>query len=248
MPKRSTHSSGLISTKAIVISSLKYSEADLIVKCFTESHGLKSYLLRNILKSKKGKLRASQFQVLTQLEIVASHREKNTLENIREAKTIFPYQTLQTDIYKSSLVFFLAEVLRNSIQEEEENKPLYLFLEESFKWLDHATDIANFHLLFLVKLSRFLGFYPHDSKENLPCFNLLEGVFQKEETNKYCLETEHSNLLKTLLNIEFEGISSLKLNQTKRVKFLEVVLIYYEFHLENFRKPKSLEVLNQIFS
>lgn len=237
----------LVTTKAIVISSLKYAEADLIVKCFTESHGLKSYLLRNILKSKKGKLRASMFQALTQLEIVANHREKNSLESIREAKTLFPYQTLQTDVYKASMVFFLAEVLRNSIQEEEENRPLYLFLEESFRWLDGANEIANFHLLFLVKLTRFLGFHPHNSKENHTYFNLLEGVFQKDETNKYCLGETQSALLQSLLEMNFTESSNLKLNQTKRVKFLEILLLYYELHLENFRKPKSLEVLNQIF-
>lgn len=237
----------LIATKALVISSLKYAEADLIVKCFTENHGLKSYLLRNILKSKKGKLRASMFQPLTQLEIVANHRDKNTLESIREAKIIHPYQTVQTDIHKASMVFFLAEVLRNSIQEEEENSGLYHFLETSFNWLDTATEFANFHLLFMVKLTRFLGFYPHNPHENHPCFNLLEGVFQQEETNKYCIGSMPSNLLKTMLDLDFENSSTLKLNQAKRVNFLEILLLYYELHLQGFRKPKSLEVLNQVF-
>ena len=49
----------VIATKAIVLSSLKFGDSDLIVKCFTASSGLKSYLLRNILKSKKGKLKVS---------------------------------------------------------------------------------------------------------------------------------------------------------------------------------------------
>lgn len=237
----------LIATKALVISSLKYAEADLIVKCFTENHGLKSYLLRNILKSKKGKLRASMFQPLTQLEIVANHRDKNTLESIREAKIIHPYQTVQTDIYKASMVFFLSEVLRNSIQEEEKNSDLYHFLETSFTWLDTAPEFANFHLLFLVKLTRFLGFYPHNSNVNHPCFNLLEGVFQQEETNKYCIGQASSSLLKTMLTLDFENSSTVKLNQAKRVNFLEILLLYYELHLQGFRKPKSLEVLNQVF-
>lgn len=242
-----SHSTGLVSTKAIVVSSLKYAEADLIVTCFTESHGLKSYLLRNILKSKKGKLRASMFQVLTQLEIVANHRDKKTLENIREAKVLYPYRTLQTDVHKASMVFFLAEVLRSAIREEEQNRELYGFLEESFRWLDKATEIANFHLLFLVKLTRFLGFYPYDPKENHMCFNLLEGVFQKEETNRYCIGNEHSKLLKDMLSANFGDISTFKLNGAKRTGFLDMLLVYYELHLHNFRKPKSLEVLHQLF-
>lgn len=246
MPARQ-NSGGLVSTKAIVISSLKYAEADLIVKCFTESHGLKSYLLRGVLASKKGKLRASMFQALTQLEIVANHKDKNTLQNIREAKIIHPYQNLQTNVYKASIALFLSELLRNSIQEEEANNALYDFLEESFIWLDKATEFANFHLLFLVKLTRFLGFYPHDAHEDSPYFNLLEGVFQADETNKHCIGNENSTLLKMLLAMDFDEIPSLKLNQAKRVNFLEILLIYYELHLQGFRKPKSLEVLNQVF-
>ncbi len=77
----------LITTKGIVFSAIKYGEADLIVKCFTQKHGVKTFLLRGILKSKKGKLKASLFQPLTQLEMVASHKDKGTLEYIKEAKS-----------------------------------------------------------------------------------------------------------------------------------------------------------------
>jgi len=150
----------LVKTKAIVISSLKYREADLIVKCFTQSSGLKSYLLRNILKSKKGKLRASLFQPLTHLELEANHKDKGTLESLREAKIRYHFQSLHTDVVKSSIVLFLSEILRNSIQEEEENISLFQFLESATIWLDTSTDIANFHLLFLLNLTQHLGFYP----------------------------------------------------------------------------------------
>ncbi|WP_339702566.1 DNA repair protein RecO, partial [uncultured Marixanthomonas sp.] len=124
----------LVSTKAIVISSVRYSEADLIVSCFTEADGLKSYMLRNILKSKKGKLRSSFFQPLTQLDLVANHKNKGTLEYIKEAKIIQPYQTLHSDVYKSSLVMFLSEILKSTIKEEETNTQLFQFLTYSFQW------------------------------------------------------------------------------------------------------------------
>ncbi len=44
----------VIATEAIVLHTLKYAEADLIVHCYTLSDGRKSYMLRRILKSKKG--------------------------------------------------------------------------------------------------------------------------------------------------------------------------------------------------
>ena len=238
----------LITTKAIVFSALKYGESDLIVKCFTEKSGLKTYLLRRILKSKKGKLKMSLFQPLTQLEIVANHKDKGTLESMREAKILQPYQTLHTNVLKSSVVLFLSEMLRNSVKEEEANESLFHFLETTFNWFDAHDEIANFHLLFLLKLTRHLGFYPDTMWEGKNYFNLLDGTFQAVETNRYCVSNENLELLKRLLGTNFDALSSIKLNQADRSGFLMMLLEYYELHLQGLRKPKSLAVLNEIFT
>ena len=66
----------VISSKAIVISTIKYSDTSLIVRLYTEEVGLVSFLLKGVLKSKKGKLRTAYFQPLNQLSIIFSHQEK----------------------------------------------------------------------------------------------------------------------------------------------------------------------------
>lgn len=238
----------LITTKAIVFSALRYGEADLIVKCFTEKSGLKTYLLRGVLKSKKGKLKASLFQPLTQLEIVANHKDKGTLESMREAKVLQTYKTLHTNILKSSVVLFLSEMLRNSVIEEEVNEPLFHFLEITLSWFDVHEEVANFHLLFLLKLTRHLGFYPDDSQCNKEVFNLLNGTFQSVKTSPYCVTNENLRVLKQLLGINFNELSAIKLNQSGRAGFLIMLLEYYELHLQGFKKPKSLTVLNEVFN
>lgn len=238
----------LITTKAIVFSALKYAEADLIVKCFTEKEGLKSYLLRGVLKSKKGKLKASFFQPLTQLEIVAAHKEKGTLEYIREARLGVPYNSLHTNIFKSTVVMFLSEVLRNAVKEEERNLPLYKFLEESLILFDSGEKTANFHLWFLLELTKYLGFYPDDSQLDGKVFNLLDGNFQSRETSDSCISDETVTVLKQLLGTNFDGLSRIKMNQITRSRFLLMLLNYYEIHLQGFHKPKSLGVLNEIYN
>jgi DNA repair protein RecO (recombination protein O) len=237
----------LIKTKAIVISSLKYGEADLIVKCFTQSSGLKSYLLRNVLKSKKGKLRTSLFQPLTHLDIEANHKDKGNLERIREAKVTYHFKSLHTDVVKSSIVLFLSEVLRSSIQEEEENISLFQFLEYATLWLDSSIEIANFHLLFLLNLTQYLGFYPETTSQKLPFFNLLEGTFEPLALNVYCYNDTRISLLKRLLGTNFDTLAQIKLNQNERSAFLQMLLQYYEVHLHGFKQPRSLAVLNTIF-
>lgn len=237
----------LIQTKAIIISALKYGEADLIVKAYTLSDGLCTYMLKGVLKSKRGKFKASMFQSLTQLEIVANHRGKGKLEYLKEAKVIVNYQSLHTHPVKLAMVMFLAEMLRNAIREEESNERLFHYLEYSFQVLDTTDKIANFHLLFLLKLTRYLGFQPESGMRDLPVFNLLDGVFQEFSTNDYCIEGKNVDFLKSLLGIEFDAIDNIKMNKTSRNDFLNMILLYYELHIEGFRKPKSLSVLNEIF-
>lgn len=237
----------LVNTQAIVFSAIKYSEADLIVCCFTEKEGIKSYLLRNILKAKRAKLKPSYFQLLTQLELVASHKNKGTLEYIREAKVAIPYKTLHTDIIKSGMVLFLAEILKTCIREEERNPELYHFIQNSLLWLDENDSIANFHIFFLLKLSNYLGFFPNTSQTDLPFFNVLEGKFQAVKTDQYCVEGATLENFKNFFKLDLESLDTIKLSKTSRAAILELLLAYYALHIQGFKKPNSLSVLNQLF-
>ena len=237
-----------VSTRALVFSTVKFAEADLIVTCFTEDFGLKSYLLRGILKSKKGKLRTSLFQPLTLLQLEAYHKNKGTLERIAEAKVLQPYLSLHTQVVKSSLVLFLSEMLRNCIQEEETNKELFEYITSALHWLDIHENIANFHLLFLVKLTTHLGFYPDTSHSRLPFFNLMEGNFQKERHGNYCEHGEAVETLKGFFGINFDALNEKKTTKKQRLEALNLLLLYYQLHLQTFKKPKSLLVLNQLFN
>ena len=237
----------IVNTKAIVFSSIKYGESDLIVKCFTESSGLKTYLLRKVLSSKKGKIKPSYFQALTLLEIEALHKDKGTLEYLKEVKVSYPYKTLQTEILKSTLAIFIAEILSNSISEEVQDKVLFQFVENALIWLDTHNDFANFHILFLLKLSLYLGFHPDTSTISNEYFNLLEGNFQQYSNGKYCESGQIIIDLKRFFGIDFDALSQIKLTKNQRSELLNLLLNYYQLHLHGFKKPKSLIVLNQIF-
>ncbi|MCZ4318171.1 DNA repair protein RecO [Aequorivita viscosa] len=237
----------VVATKAIVFSAIKYSEADLIVCCYTETAGVKSYLLRGILKSKKGKLKASYFQPLTQLELIADHKNKGSLDYIKEAKVAVPYQSLHTDIVKSGLVMFLAEMLKNCIREEEPNTELFTFMERSFQWLDENDAVANFHIFFLMQLSLYLGFFPDTTNIEEAYFNIIEGNFQATNTSNYCIEGERIENFKLFFELNYDSLKTFKLSKNQRKDLLELVLTYYSLHVQGYQKPKSLAVLNQLF-
>ena len=167
----------LVKTKAIVISSLKFQEKSLIVKCFTLSDGLKSYFVRDAFSSRKGNQKIAYFQPLTVLEIEALHKNKGTLEQIKEIKIDSPFQTIHSNIVKSTLTLFLSEMLHHSIHEEEKNESLFHFIESALHWFDHHDEIANFHLIFLIEITKYLGFYPDITESQLPFFEMKEGIF-----------------------------------------------------------------------
>jgi DNA repair protein RecO (recombination protein O) len=233
--------------KAIVLSSLKYKESDLIVKCYT-SRGVVSYLQRGVRNSKKGKTKSVYFQPLTLLEIEENYQASRSLQYIKELKCYFPYKTMHSNIYKASLSVFLAEILANVLQEEEANEPLFEFLEVAFQFLDGQQQFSNFHLIFLIKLSKYLGFYPEERFEGQEYFNLEAGVFENQKSSIYLLEGSQKNLLIQLLQTDFEAVNDIKLSAQQRAAFLNVVLMYFELHLGNFKKPKSLQVFTEVFN
>ncbi|MEM1339617.1 MAG: DNA repair protein RecO [Bacteroidota bacterium] len=237
-----------VTTKSIVLSAIKYGDTSLIVKAFTASDGVKSYLLRGVLTSRKGKVRAGLFQPLTQIEIVANHKNKGTLERIREAKVMYPYKTLHTEIVKNSIVLFLAEILSNVIQEEEKNIALFNYLEYSLRWLDTSEQVTNFHLLFLIQLTSYLGFYPDVTDQELPYFDLLEGGFINRPSLNPILDGDLLHYFKRFLGINFDAVFSIKMTKPLRQQLLKKVLLYFELHLHGFRTPRSLAILNAVFN
>ncbi|SDB63639.1 DNA replication and repair protein RecO [Flavobacteriaceae bacterium MAR_2010_188] len=234
-------------TKAIVLSKLKYQDHDLIVKCFTLNDGPVSYLLRGVLKSSRGSKKVAYFQPLSQISIDQSFRANQNLRNIKEVKPTVIYQTLHTDVIKGSIVMFVSEILHSVLKEEEPNEDLFEFLETSFQLLDIEENFANFHLMFLLKLTKYLGFYPDTNNGTHNYFNLENGRFENQEKAYYSISGKNLEILKTLLGTNFEAFPEIQLSASQRQSFLTMLLLYFELHLGNFKKPRSLQVFNQIF-
>jgi DNA repair protein RecO (recombination protein O) len=236
----------LVKTKAIVLSALKYQEKSLIVKCFTESDGLKSYFVPSAYSGKKSNQKIAYFQPLTLLEIEANHKNKGTLEHFKEIKLATAYQSINTNIFKSTIVIFLSEMLHHSIKEEEKNQSLFTFLEAALLWLDTHEETANFHLILLLEMTKFLGFYPDTSDAAYNHFEMIEGIFSPFQ-GVSCLTEHETHLFKKLLQLKFDSDQKIFAGIERQI-VLKILLDYYSIHLDGFKKPKSLDVLKEDFS
>jgi DNA repair protein RecO (recombination protein O) len=236
----------LVKTKAIIISSIKYQEKSLIVKCFTQSDGLKSYFVPSAYSGKKSATKIAYFQPLTILDIEANHKNKGTLEHFKEIKLATAYQTINTDVFKSTIVIFLSEILHHSIQEEEKNDNLFTYLETALIWLDTHDETANFHLILLLEITKFFGFYPDISKIESDYFEMIEGVFSLFQ-GVSCLNKHETHLFKKLIHLKFDSDQKVFAG-IERQLLLKIILDYYSIHLDGFKKPKSLDVLKEVFN
>lgn len=240
----------LQSTRGIVFHQFKYSETSIIVKIYTEDFGLQSYIVRGA-RRKKAKIRASHLQHLTLVELEVSHKASKDLQHIRELKIIHPFQSIPLDIRKSSIVIFLNEVMYKTIIEEEANPELFNYIFNAIQILDMAEDnISLIHILFLIQLTKFLGFYPKNNYSTLaPNFDLQEGKFSKIEGPGTVIAKEPlSSYISQLCNATFENLDKLSIKKSYKNDLLETILNFYRLHLPGISEFKSHAVLKSVFS
>ena len=150
----------LYKVRGVVLHHIRYRESSAIVHIYTDQFGRQTFMAHSI-RGKKAKFRSNLLQPLTLLELEMYHKEKREIQQLKEIHNYIPYTSIPVDPYKSSQAMFLSEILYKVLREEEPNPDLYDFLEHGLQFLDVADQhTVNFHLLFLVQLTRYLGFYP----------------------------------------------------------------------------------------
>jgi DNA repair protein RecO (recombination protein O) len=236
-------------TRGIVFQSIKYSESSNIVKIYTEAFGLKSYMVRG-LRTSKSKKNLSKFQHLSLLDMVVYQNDKKNLQNIKEVKSAFVFNSIPFDIVKSSMVLFLNEMLLKSIKEEESNPELFGFLFDSILGLDQLKKPPNnFHLLFALQLTKHLGFFPQSDDENAEVFDLQEGRFvQRQPFHPDFIEGHNCRLFKNSLSVMPCDCNLIQVSNKDRMQLLATIVHYFKLHVPGFGTLKSIEVLHAIFS
>jgi DNA repair protein RecO (recombination protein O) len=238
----------LISSPAIILSKVRYQDNDLIVKCLTRDLGVVSYMIKNISMSKKSKNKFAFFQLLNILDLETNYNSNRSIQYIKDLKVKYNFTSLHTNIYKSSVVMFLSEILSNIIHIETKDMDLFDFIEKSLIWYDKSEDSSTFYLIFLMKITHYLGFYPDCTNMNYNYFNLEEGLFESSKNSQYVIEGSSLVLFKTILGIKFDSNKLPFIDKTNKKDILKNILTYFKLHVDGFKDLKSLKVLNQIFA
>ncbi|MBR2777967.1 MAG: DNA repair protein RecO [Prevotella sp.] len=240
----------LTKTQAIVLHTIKYGETRIIVDMFTRTHGRLSFIV-NIPKSIKAKTKKQFFQPLNILEIEVDVRQKVQLQKLSDVRLASPFSSIPFTPHKLSISLFIAEFLYYALRSEQQNALLYDYVESSILWLDSQDDrYANFHLVFLMRLSRFLGFYPNlEHYQTGDYFDLRESMFlPTPPLHRDFLYPQEAEKVQLMMRMDYPTMHLFKMTHQERNRLLEVTITYYRLHLTDFPELKSIAVLQELYA
>lgn len=239
--------------RCIVLRTVKYGDNSIIVDTYTESRGRMSFMTP-FARGRRTSSGAAFWSQLSQLEFQADIRPQGKLSKPQDVRFYNNYLDLPFSPLKSSIAMFVGEFLCAALKGEGENVPLYKYIETSLQWLDmadtksQASGIANFHLVFLMRLTRFLGIYPNLERNTLPYFDLVAGEYcEHQPAHSHTLRYEEAHILPLLFRMSYSTMHVYLFNRQQRQRCLEVLLDYYRIHIPQFPQLKSLEVLAELF-
>lgn len=235
----------LIKTRCIVLRTVKYGDNKLIIDLLTEDEGRASVVWK-VTTSAKARIRRQFFQPLTILEVDYERTPRQALAQLKDARLAHLYTSLPFDGTKLSIAFFLAEFLSHATRNQHADATLYNFIEQNLLWLDVSNrGIANFHIMFTLRLSLFLGFHPDlESYSEGSCFDLREGRFTHSiGFHNDVLNPMESAKMITLMRMNTSNLHLFRMTHLERNAAIESIITFYQLHIPDFGELKSLEVL-----
>jgi DNA repair protein RecO (recombination protein O) len=236
-------------TRGIALKTTDYSESSVITQVFTEKFGLQSYLVQGA-KKPKARIRSNMLQPLSLLDMIVYHKENNSLQRISELKQAPLLNSIPYHIIKSSVALFLNEMVYKCVKQQGTEEAMFNYVFSSVEWYDSLEDgIANFHLYFLTRFTRFLGFYPERPGINQNYFDMKAGSFTEHiPGHLYVMGPELATVLKQLLLAAPDELGGLKLNSVLRGSMLNSLIDYYRLHIDGFGEVRSHEILHEVLS
>lgn len=237
-----------IKTRGIILHTLKYSENSVIVTIYTSEFGRTAYMVYGANK-KKSKFRSAFFQPLSLLDLDVYHTPGKEIQTIKDLRTLHTISDISYHPIKNPLALFISEVLFRVLKQTEPDENLFNYLESSILALDCCEEgLANFHLVFMMKLCRYLGFEPNGDGSTNRYFDLLNGVFtQDQPQHMHFLNPEATIDFMQMMRADYLNMKSIAFTRNQRVKLLESLVEYYKLHVADFHGLNSLPVLHALF-
>lgn len=223
--------------KGIFLHRINYSESSLIVTFYTLSNGIQKFIFQG------GKKKSNALFPLSLCELTFYLRPDSELGKLTEAQPFELLQNIRANPSKSTLAFFMIDVIRQCLKTNQSDPEMFQFLERSITKLDLESDHSLFASSFLLEFAIQLGIDPHIHEENKKFFYLQEGEFSDLAKVGEIVESGEGVLLIQRL-VRSEPVDSFS-KQAKSEAF-DTLIHYYKLHIPRFDVQQSLEVIKEI--
>jgi DNA repair protein RecO (recombination protein O) len=237
----------LIKTQAFFLRKVKYGENSAICTFYTRESGLESFMINGV-RNQKGLIKPAYLFPMSVSEISYQKRNNSQLQRISDFRLEDLSQFHNQSLQKNAISGFIAEVINSSIKEHQTDKTLFDFILNFVDLIQLQS--ASSHLLpclFLLKLSRYLGFYPQRNYSEESLFDCIEGKFVSNEhsftSDKTCAKNIHA-----MMETSITEMTELNINLAQSRNILDNLLTYYKFQMVDFSVPDGLNILREIFS
>jgi DNA repair protein RecO (recombination protein O) len=235
----------LFASEGIVIHQIQHSDQHNILRIYTRMFGMISLLVP------AGKSKVSSkalFQPMTPVEVQFQRKNSNSFSRMKDIRLLYSFQNIPSSAYKIAQMLFLAEIVLKAIREEERNDSLFDFMLNSILLLEeYDYEVPDFHLKFILDLTRFLGFYPSANfSEDAQWFSVSEGAFLKHEAD-LCLDKRTSEALYLLMRTSLLETTKLPFSGAIRRSMLRGMIQFYQWHHSSVKDLKTPQVLEEVF-
>ena len=218
----------------ILIDKHNYSESSSILNFYTLEKGYVSFIFKGV--KKKGK----SLNQLGLYEISYFKRPESDLGIIQTMDYAWTPARIYSEPQKVMLVFFMADVLKQTIKQQGPDPHLFEYVQAQLIDLETRSDDFIFPTQFLAQYMGFLGYAPLFDEDEASAFDIERGMFTNTPSgSKYVQDPGVLSFLKA------QFLKEPTENYPRDVvrKSLEVLVNYAELHLPNFSLKVSMEVI-----
>lgn len=204
---------------------------------YTLERGYQSFIFKGALKKKKA------LNQLGLYEITYFKRPESELGIVNQLDFAWTPQALFERPQKVLLVFFMTDVLQQTLRHQGPDPKLFYFLRDQLLWLETTSAERKFPSVFLAQYLMLLGYAPLLDTEEPRVFDLQTGRFAIAlDGNSTCIQDQD---LVRFLKTQFWPIATEETySPTHYKEGLRALIQYAQLHLAGFDLQKTMAILH----
>lgn len=221
----------------LLIDKQAYSESSSILHFYTQEKGYQTFIFKGGLKKRKA------LNQLGLYELTYFKRPESDLGIINQLDFAWSAFQIYAQPQKVLLVFFLADILKQTLRHQGPDPTLFDFLRAQVILLETNINNKSFPTSFLAQYLMIMGYAPLMDAENPKSFDLKRGVFDAAPLES--IDSVDDPQLVLFLKAQFWPNETAIFSNEQYKEGLKLLVKYAVLHVPGFHLDKTMEILHE---